>query len=55
MTTLGTIILSFVIGIGIGNMLGLKTAEMQAIKNNAAEYQIDKTTGEVKFVWLTNK
>lgn len=45
------------LGLVAGFMCGLIIMDMgaktQAITNNAAEYQVNKTTGEVKFVWLT--
>lgn len=44
-------------GLAAGFVCGLIVMDMgaktQAITNNAAEYQVNKTTGEVKFVWLT--
>lgn len=43
------LVAGFICGLIIMDM-GAKT---QAITNNAAEYQVNKTTGEVKFVWLT--
>jgi len=50
-------IVGWIIGGLLGILLGLLFVEgamrHQAIANNAAEYRVNKTTGEVKFVWLT--
>lgn len=47
--------LGFVLGICSGLYLMEIGMKNQAISAKVAEYTIDKTTGEVTFVWLTPK
>lgn len=59
MKTKEYIILSLAFGLACGFSLGLYAMEIgmknQAISAKVAEYTVDKTTGEVTFVWLTPK
>jgi len=42
---------SFGLGMICGHSFGKQSMAEQAIKANVAEYQVDKQSGEVKFVW----
>lgn len=59
MKTKEYVILSLAFGLATGFSFGMFLMEIgmrnQAISAKVAEYQIDKTTGEVTFVWLTPK